>query len=160
MSEARNSLQTHDKDASRREARRQLQAQDSPNTPGFPAWVFAHLHLPLTRQGLAVGCGSGALGRANHHRSPAGRNVTFADRSAGMLATAPHQLRPDDHSGRCVVHDAEALPVAEGSFAAVIAHHRLYHGPHRSAAYAEFCRVLMPSGKLDAVTPSQAPRRE
>jgi SAM-dependent methyltransferase len=160
MSEVRSILQNHYQDASRLDARMQLHAKYSTNTHGFPAWVFEHLHLPLTCQVLEVGCGSGALWLANHHRIPAGWNVTLSDLSAGMLATAHHQLSPYVHAWRFVVHDAEALPFADGSFAAIIANHMLYHVPNRSTAYAEFCRVLMPSGKLYAATHSKDTMRE
>jgi SAM-dependent methyltransferase len=155
MSEARSILQNHYKDASRLDARMHLHAKYSTNTHGFFAWVFEHLRLPPTCQMLEVGCGSGSLWLANRHRIPAGWNVTLSDLSAGMLATAHHQLRPYSHSWRFVVHDAEALPFADHSFDAIIANHMLYHVPNRSAAYAEFCRVLTPRGTLYAATNSK-----
>jgi SAM-dependent methyltransferase len=59
-----------------------------------------------------------------------------------------------------VVQDAQALPFADHCFDAVIANHMLYHVPNRSAAYAEFCRVLQPSGQLYAATNSRDTMRE
>jgi SAM-dependent methyltransferase len=160
MSEARSILQNHYKDASRLDARRQLHAKYGTNTHDFLAWVFEHLRLPPTCQVLEVGCGAGSLWLANRHRIPAGWSITLSDLSAGMLATAHHQLRAHDHSWQFVVHDAEALPFADRSFAAIIANHMLYHVPKRSTAYAEFCRVLQPSGQLYAATNSRDNMRE
>jgi SAM-dependent methyltransferase len=145
MSDARSILQTHYKDASRLDARMQLHAKYSTNTQGFHTWAFAHLRLPPTCQVLEVGCGAGQLWLENRQRIPTGWDVTLSDLSAGMLATAQHQLSPYGHTFRFVVQDAQALPFADRSFDAVIANHMLYHVPNRPAAYAEFCRVLQPN---------------
>jgi ubiquinone/menaquinone biosynthesis C-methylase UbiE len=155
MSNARGILQNHYQDASRLDARVQLHAKYSTNTQGLHAWVFEHLHLPPTCQVLEVGCGSGQLWLVNLHRLPAGWDVTLADLSVGMLAITHHQLSSYSHAFRFVVHDAQALPFADQSFDAIIANHMLYHVPHRPAAYAEFCRVLKPSGRLYAATISR-----
>src|SRR5712691_9303537 len=155
MSDARHSLQNHYKDASRLDARIQLHATYSTNTQGLHAWVFERLRLPPTCQVLEVGCGSGQLWLVNHHRLPARWGVTLSDLSAGMLTTAHHQLRPYGHAFRFVVHDVQALPFADHRFDAILANHMLYHVPHRPAAYAEFCRVLKPSGRLYAATISR-----
>jgi ubiquinone/menaquinone biosynthesis C-methylase UbiE len=160
MSDARSILQSHYKDTSRLDARMQLHAKYSTNTHGFLAWVFEHLHLSPTCQVLEVGSGSGCLWLANRHRIPAGWDVTLSDLSTGMLAAAQHQLRPYGHAFRFVVQDAQALPFADHCFDAVIANHMLYHVPNRSAAYAEFCRVLLPSGQLYAATNSRDNMRE
>jgi ubiquinone/menaquinone biosynthesis C-methylase UbiE len=160
MSDARSILQNQYKDASRLDARIQLHAKYSTNTQGFHAWVFEHLRLPPTCQVLEVGCGSGQLWLVNQHRLPAGWDVTLADLSAGMLTTAHHQLSPYGHALRFVVHDAQALPFADYRFDAILANHMLYHVPHRPAAYAEFCRVLKPSGRLYAATISRDNMRE
>jgi len=69
-----------------------------------------------------------------------------------MLTTARGQLSPYGHALQFVVHEAQALPFAEHSFDAIIANHMLYYVPNRPVAYAEFCRVLKPSGRLYAVT--------
>ena len=155
MSDARHILQNHYKDASRLDARIQLHAKYSTNTQGLHAWVFENLRLPPTAQVLEIGCGSGRLWLENQRRLPAGWHVTLSDLSAGMLATARHQLSPYGHALRFVVHDAQALPFAAHSFDAIIANHMLYHVPNRPAAYAEFCRVLKPSGRLYAATISR-----
>jgi SAM-dependent methyltransferase len=160
MSDAHGILQSHYKDTSRLDARRHLHATYSTNPHGFLAWVFEHLHLSPTCQVLEVGCGSGELWLENRHRLPAGWEVTLSDLSAGMLAAAHHQLRPYGHSFRFVVQDVQALPFAEHSFDAIIANHMLYHVPNRPAAYAEFCRVLRPSGQLYAATNSRDTMRE
>lgn len=160
MADARSLLQNQYKDASRLDARIQLHAKYSTNTQGFHAWVFEHLRLPPTCQVLEVGCGSGQLWLVNYHRLPAGWDVTLSDLSAGMLTTAHHQLSPYGHAFRFVVHDAQALPFADHRFDAILANHMLYHVPHRPAAYAEFCRVLKPSGRLYAATISRDNMRE
>src|SRR5213594_928170 len=160
MSDARHILQNHYKDASRLDARIQLHAKYSTNTQGLHAWVFEHLRLPPTCHVLEVGCGSGQLWLVNHHRLPAGWHVTLSDLSAGMLATAQHQLSSYDRALRFVVHDAQALPFADHSFDAIIANHMLYHVPNRAAAYREFRRVLKPSGRLYAATISRSNMHE
>jgi ubiquinone/menaquinone biosynthesis C-methylase UbiE len=160
MSDARSILQSHYKDMSRLDARRQLHAKYSTNPHGFLAWVFEHLHLSSTCQVLEVGCGAGSLWLGNRHRIPAGWDITLSDLSAGMLAAAQHQLSPYDHAFRFVVQDAQALPFADGCFDAIIANHMLYHVPNRPAAYAECCRVLQPSGQLYAATNSRDNMRE
>ena len=160
MSDARSILQNHYKDPSRLDARRQLHAKYSTNTHGFLAWVFEHLRLPPTCRVLEVGCGSGSLWLENRHRLPAGWKVALSDLSAGMVTAVPRQLSPSGHALRFVVQDAQALALANRCFDAVIANHMLYHVPNRSAAYAEFCRALHPSGQLYAATNSRDNMRE
>jgi SAM-dependent methyltransferase len=52
------------------------------------------------------------------------------------------------------------LPFADRCFDTVIANHMLYHVANRPAAYAEFCRVLRPNGRLYAATNSRDNMRE
>ena len=52
------------------------------------------------------------------------------------------------------------LEVRGGQHAGGEANHMLYHVPNRRAAYAEFCRVLQPSGRLYAATISRDNMRE
>jgi ubiquinone/menaquinone biosynthesis C-methylase UbiE len=160
MSNARSTLQSHYQDTSRLDARRQLHAKYSTNTHGFLAWVFEHLHLSPTCRVLEVGCGAGDLWLENRHRIPAGWHITLSDLSAGMLAAAQRQLHPYGQAVRFVVQDAQALPFADRCFDAVIANHMLYHVPNRPAAYAEFCRVLRPNGRLYAATNGRDNMRE
>ena len=160
MSDTHSILQSHYKDTSRLDARRHLHAKYSTNTHGFLAWVFEHLQLSPTGQVLEVGCGSGSLWLENRHRLPAGWIVILSDLSAGMLAAAHHQLSPYGSAFQFVGQDAQALPFADGCFDAIIANHMLYHVPNRPAAYAEFCRVLQPRGKLYAATNSRDTMRE
>lgn len=160
MPDVQSTLQHHYKDASRLDARIQLHTEYSTNKHGLHAWVFDHLRLPPTCQVLEVGCGSGHLWRVNRHRIPAGWDITLADLSAGMLKAAQQQLSACYHSFLFVVHDAQTLPFPERCFDAVIANHMLYHVPNRAAAYAEFRRVLKPSGRLYASTLSRDNMRE
>jgi ubiquinone/menaquinone biosynthesis C-methylase UbiE len=141
-------------------ARMQLHATYSTNTQSLLVWVFEHLRLPPTCRLLEVGCGAGQLSLVNQCRIPAGWDITLADFSAGMLATAQRQLRACGHAFQFVVHDAQALPFTDKSFEAVIANHMLYHVPDRPAAYAKFRRVLTPSGRLYAATNSKDNMRE
>ena len=156
----RNILLNHYKDAARLDARMQLHATYSPNTQSLHAWVFEHLRLPSSCRVLEVGCGAGQLWLVNQHRVPDSWDVTLADFSAGMLATAQRDLRACSHVFQFVVHDAQTLPFADNSFQAVIANHMLYYVPNRPAAYAEFRRVLTPSGRLYATTNSKDNMRE
>ncbi|MDR7450201.1 MAG: class I SAM-dependent methyltransferase, partial [Armatimonadota bacterium] len=107
---------------------------------------------------LEVGCGAGDLWLANRHRLRLDGHLIRSLR--GMLAAAYRQLRPYGHTFQFAVLDAQALPFADGCFDAIIANHMLYHVPNRPAAYAEFCRVLQPRGKLYAATNSRDTMRE
>jgi SAM-dependent methyltransferase len=160
MSEARSILQNQYQDASRLDARRQLHAKYSTNTQGLHAWVFEYLRLSAACHVLEVGCGSGQLWLVHQQRLPVGWDITLSDLSAGRLTVAHHQLRPSGHALRFVVHDAQALPCVDRSFDAIVAHHMLSHVPKRPAAYAEFCRVLQPNGRLYAATLSRDNMRE
>ena len=153
-------LQNQYRDASRLDARVQLHAKYSTNTQGFHAWVFAHLHPPPACSVLEVGCGSGHLWLTNAQHLPTGWDITLSDLSVGILHAARQRLRANRQAWQCVVHDVQSLPFARHSFDAIIANHMLYHVPNRPAAYAEFCRVLKPSGRLYAATNSRDNMRE
>jgi SAM-dependent methyltransferase len=133
-------------------ARIHLHARYSTNTYPWFRWVFDHLHLPAAARVLELGCGPGDLWRENRERVPAGWRVTLTDTSPGMLAAARRQVeRPVSLS----VADAQALPCSGARFDAVLAHHMLYHVPHRERALAEVRRVLKPGGAFYAATNGQ-----
>lgn len=69
--------------------------------------------------------------------------VTGIDLSAGMLAEARRGLAIPLVRGR-----AEALPFADGSFDFLSMGYALRHVPDLATAFAEYCRVLRPGGRL------------
>ena len=91
---------------------------------------------------LDVGCGTGLMSTM---LAAQGRRVVGVDLSAAMIARAKR------HSGSSVTFleaDAESLPIATGSFDAVVNLISLHHYPDPSRAVAEFRRVLRPGGRL------------
>jgi SAM-dependent methyltransferase len=140
------------RDGSNLSARAQLHARFSTNRLGWHRWSFERLALPPHARVLELGCGPGWLWRENRERIPSGWALTLTDFSPGMLDEARINLssleRPPHF--RCV--DAQALPFADSSYDAVLAHHMLYHVPDRQRALAEIARVLAPAGCLYAAT--------
>lgn len=118
------------------------------NPYGWHLWVFDRLLLPPSARILEIGCGAGSLWLENRSRIPAGWQVTLSDLSAGMLAQARRGLG----TSRLAALDAQALPLPDGHFDAVIANHMLYHVPDRPQALAEIRRVLRPGGRVYAAT--------
>jgi len=113
----------------------------------WPIWVFDQLELQPGDRLLEVGCGTGALWRANAGRVPAGVALTLTDRSAGMLDRARDAI----HASH-VTADVSALPFRSDSFDIAVANHMLYHAADPSRAIAELARVLAPTGRLIATT--------
>jgi len=100
-------------------------------------------------QVLDICCGTGVVAAAAARRGAA---VTGIDFSAAMLDRARRghpQLRFDEG-------DAEALPYADASFAAVVSNFGIHHIAHSDRAMAEARRVLHPGGRL-AITNWAAP---
>ena len=98
---------------------------------------------------LDVGCGNGrylAELRTRGHRG----FVCGADLSDGMLRTA----RLDAGDVPLIVTDAQALPLASGSFDVGLMMHMLYHVPDRAKALAEIRRVVRPGGVALVLTNS------
>jgi SAM-dependent methyltransferase len=95
---------------------------------------------------LEVGCGRGEL--AERVARELGAEVTALDQSERMVELT---------RGRGVearVGDVQALPFDDGSFDCAIAAWMLYHVPDLDRALAELARVLLPAGRLVAVTNS------
>lgn len=135
------------------DARIRLHAKYSTNQSGWLPWVFDQLlSLPANAAVLEIGCGTGQLWEANHHRIPEGWTITLSDQSQGMLdkssATLAHLQRPL----RFEQIDAQEIPCENETFDAVIANHMLYHVPDLPKALHEIRRVLKPGGKLFAAT--------
>jgi ubiquinone/menaquinone biosynthesis C-methylase UbiE len=100
---------------------------------------------------LDVGCGTGVLSVAAAARGAA---PLGADLAEGMLALARRR-----HPDLEFVHaDAEALPVGDGAFGAVVAGCVLNHLPAPERALAEWARVLAPGGRV-ALTVWERPAR-
>ena len=93
---------------------------------------------------LDVGCGTGALLDQRSRRWPAGQ-YTGEDLSPKMAETAQKKL---DGRADILLGDAEALPLPDGRFQAVVCCDSFHHYPNPEAALGEFCRVLEPGGVL------------
>lgn len=119
-------------------------------------WVFDRLRLPPAARILEIGCGAGSLWLENRFRVLAGWEVMLSDLSAGMLAQARRGLG----TLRLTALDAQALPLPDGHFDAVIANHMFYHVPDRPRALAEIRRVLRPGGRIYAATGGRDQFRE
>lgn len=124
----------------------------STNPIGLPRWIFSHMQLPADAEILEVGCGVGNQWLSILDLVPPGWKLTLTDFSAGMLAEAEQSLSGKIPNLRFQVADAQELPFPDASFDAIVANHMLYHVPNRPQAFAEFCRVLRPGGKLYAAT--------
>lgn len=96
---------------------------------------------------LEVGGGQGEL--AERMQTELGARVTFLDQSERMVEVARARGILDAHVG-----DAQELPFDDESFDTVVAAWMLYHVPEPDRALAEMARVLVPGGRLVAVTNS------
>jgi len=96
---------------------------------------------------LEVGGGQGEL--AERLQTELGANVTFLDQSARMVELARARGVLDAHVG-----DAQELPFPGEAFDTVVAAWMLYHVRDVDAALAEFSRILVPGGRVVAVTNS------
>ena len=93
---------------------------------------------------LDVGCGTGALLDQLSRRWPEGR-YTGVDLSPNMAETAQNKL---GSRARILVGDAEALPLPDSQFQAVVCCDSFHHYPRPRAALREIYRVLEPGGVL------------
>lgn len=95
--------------------------------------------LAEERRVLDVGGGTGALARRLH--DSAGAIVTVLDPTPEML-----RYIPADGPVRCVIGTAEAMPLPDDSFDAVIVTDAFHHFRDQPGAVAEFRRVVRPGG--------------
>jgi SAM-dependent methyltransferase len=128
-------------------AARQRLWRASPRVPAFDLypWVLdvAGLAGDRPQDVLDLGCGNGGYEDTLAAQGHQGRRVAL-DLSGGMLTNVTGAAR--------LQADAQAVPVAAGSFDVVLAPHMLYHVPDVGAVAVEARRVLRPSGIFVAVT--------
>lgn len=104
------------------------------------------------RRVLEVGGGPGEL--AAWMQDELGAEVAYLDLSPRMVELA-RERGVEAQEG-----DVQALPFADASFDLVVAAWMLYHVPDLDRGLSEIARVLVPGGRLVAVTNSLAHLRE
>lgn len=114
-------------------------------------FVFEHLALTPTAEGLALGCGNASQWRANQMRFPEGVRLVLSEYSFGMMEEAILAFREDNRFGLCAM-DAMHIAFEAKRFDFVTANHMLYHVPDVDLALSEVARVLKPEGMLMAAT--------
>lgn len=125
-------------------ARQRLYAETEGEQPFAILW--RELEAAAPRRLLEVGGGQGTL--AARIAAELGAEVRFVDVSPGMVELA--RARGLD----ATVGDVQSLPFADGTFDTVVAAWMLYHVPDVDRGLAEIVRVLVPGGRLIAVTNS------
>lgn len=113
-------------------------------------WVWSHLHLRPGMRWLDLGCGPAHLWWRRRGWLPPESYILLTDLSAGMVATAKHNLDGVSAALEFTVADSETLPAASHSVDAVIALGLLDHLPHLTVSLREIRRVLRPHGFLYA----------
>lgn len=93
---------------------------------------------------LDVGCGTGALTLAAVERAGPGGSVVGVDPNPEMLSVARRKSAPVEWL-EC---HAEALPLPDGSFDAVVSQFAMMFFDDKPAALREMMRVLRPHGRL------------
>ena len=105
---------------------------------------------------LDVACGTGVVARLASPLVGAAGTVAGVDINPGMLAVARSTTPPgtliDWHEA-----DAEAMPLPDASFDAVLCQMGLQFMPDRGAALREMRRVLAPGGRLVLNLPGPTP---
>ncbi|MAG35141.1 MAG: hypothetical protein CL878_02680, partial [Dehalococcoidia bacterium] len=119
------------------------------------AWreiAVAAVISPETRTVLDVGAGTGDLSLAVAAAMPDGGRVVALDFAAEMLGVAHAKLqhRQSSHAVRVlpVQGDALALPLPADAFDALVTAFTVRNLADVDQAFAEFCRVLRPEGRL------------
>ena len=110
---------------------------------GFLQWLAVDTHSHW----LDVGCGTGALTQTIlQHAQP--RSVHGVDSSSAFLALAQQQVQ--DERVRFETGDAQALPVEDGAYTAVVSGLVLNFVPDPQRALAEMVRAVRPGGVVAA----------
>ncbi|MEW5974789.1 MAG: methyltransferase domain-containing protein [Acidobacteriota bacterium] len=106
---------------------------------------------------LDVACGTGVVARLASQPVGATGTVAGLDLNPGMLAvarsTTPPGMAIDWHEG-----SAEAMPMPEASFDAVLCQMGLQFMADKHAALSEMRRVLAPGGRLILTVPGPTPQ--
>ncbi|MGH9318922.1 MAG: class I SAM-dependent methyltransferase [Vicinamibacteria bacterium] len=106
---------------------------------------------------LDVACGTGIVARLASQRVGATGTVAGLDVNPGMLAvarsTTPPGIAIDWHEA-----SAEAMPLPDASFNAVLCQMGLQFVPDKHAALSETRRVLVPGGRLVLNVPGPTPQ--
>jgi SAM-dependent methyltransferase len=110
---------------------------------------FVRRYLPDEGHILEVGCGEGS--NMDVLAAP-GRRFTGCDLSGLALGLA-RDAAPTDGSRSFTRGEGEALPFADGTFAAVMGISLLEHLPRPETVIAEMARVVAPGGRLLLLSP-------
>ncbi|HZD41684.1 MAG TPA: methyltransferase domain-containing protein, partial [Terriglobales bacterium] len=106
---------------------------------------------------LDVACGTGVVARLASQLVGAAGTVVGLDVNPGMLAvarsTTPPGIAIDWHEA-----SAEAMPLPDASFDAVLCQMGLQFVPDKHAALSEMRRVLLPGGRLIFNVPGPTPQ--
>jgi ubiquinone/menaquinone biosynthesis C-methylase UbiE len=113
----------------------------------FAQWADRVVEAADLREGervLDVACGTGVLARAAAQRVGASGGVVGVDSNEGMLAVALRRAPALDWRHAT----AEALPVDDASFDAVVSQFGLMFFEDRTSALREMLRAMRPGGRL------------
>jgi demethylmenaquinone methyltransferase/2-methoxy-6-polyprenyl-1,4-benzoquinol methylase len=107
------------------------------------------LQLTGDERVLDLATGTADVAERLAHRLPKG-HVVGLDPSEGMLAIGREKIQARGLSSRIelVSGDAQALPFADASFAAITMAFGIRNVPDRAKALREMARVLLPGGRL------------
>ncbi len=140
------------RDASNLQARIDLHKRYSTNQQGLPRWFLHHLEVPEDGRILEIGCGPGGYWPELASLIPPSWHITLSDFSRGMVEEAKRRTVGLGAAFTVVEADAQNLPFTGEAFDAVIANFMLFHVPDRPRAFEEIRRVLVPGGRLFAIT--------
>lgn len=118
------------------------------------------VHLAALRPGervLDVACGTGVVARLASQQVGATGTVAGLDINPGMLAVA-RSVTPPGMSIEWHEASAEAIPLPDASFDAVLCQMGLQFMPDKHAALREMRRVLVRGGRLIINLPGPTPR--
>jgi SAM-dependent methyltransferase len=100
---------------------------------------------------IELACGPGGAGLAAAARVGPTGSVVFADDAPGMVAVAGRRSAGLDNTSTLLCGQEE-IPLADGTFDAVVIRHGLMFVEDHAAAVAEAARVLKPGGRYAAMT--------